>query len=280
MKRFHTSAVLFVLLGTCAFAQYRSSGYTPSPLPSGAMPSKLDGVGIEEYLSKQIDLDLTFNDEDGQAVNLKDYFNKGRPVLLDLVYYNCPQMCTLILNGQMNVMKQIPWTAGDKYEVVTISIDPRETAEMAREKKATLLSNLGRPAPGWHFLTDRDNNAKKLAEQMGFHYRYDPQLGQYNHVSAIMILTPRGKISRYLYGFTFRPFDVRFALAEASENRTTLTVEKVLLFCFHYDASEGKYVMFATNFMRAGGFLTVLALGWFLFRMVRADRLIRREGLV
>jgi len=274
MRKLGACAVFITLQAMCAYAQY-----TPKALPSSALPSKLDGVGIDEHLGRVIAMDLTFNDEQGQLVNLKDYFNKGRPVLLDLVYYNCPQMCTLILNGQMNVMKQIPWTPGSEYEVVTISIDPRETAEMAREKKATLMKSFGRPAPGWHFLTDHDNNAKKLAEQMGFHYRYDPQIEQYNHVSAIMILSPEGKIARYLYGFTFRPFDVRFALAEASENRTSLTVEKVLLFCYRYDPNENKYVMFATNFMRAGGVLTVLLLGWFLFRMIRADRLTRREGL-
>jgi len=265
MKLLFTS----VLLSACALAQ---NGYTPTPMPSGSLPANLDGVGIEEHLGREIDLDRTFVAEDGQQVNLKDYFHKGRPVLLDLVYYNCPQLCTLILNGQSNTMRQIPGVPGTDYEVVSISIDPREDSKIASDKKATMLANYGRPAPGWHFLVDHDNNAKKLAEQMGFHYRYDPRIEQYAHASAIMVLTPTGKISRYLYGITFRPFDLRFALAEASENRTTLSVEKVLLFCYHFDASQGKYVLFAANFMRAGGLLTMLILGWFLYRMFRSER--------
>ncbi len=267
--------VLLAMGAMCAHGQYK-----PTSLPSKTLPSNLDGVGIDEHLGRTIDLDLSFVAEDGQTVQLKDFFNKGRPVLLDLVYYTCPQLCTLILNGQASAMKQVPWTPGTEYEVVTISIDPHDDFNTAREKKASLLASYGRPAPGWHFLADHDDNAKKLAEQMGFHYRWDPRIGQFAHASAIMILTPAGKISRYLYGITFRPFDLRFAMTEASENRTTFSVEKVLLFCYHYDASEGKYVLFAENFMRAGGVLTVLLLGWFLFRMIRSDKLTRREGLV
>jgi protein SCO1/2 len=275
MSRLRTTVVLLALGAMCAYSQYK-----PTSLPSKTLPANLDGVGIDEHLGRTIDLDLSFINEDGQVVQLKEFFDKGRPVLLDLVYYTCPQLCTIILNGQASAMKQVPWIPGTEYEVVTVSIDPREDFNAAREKKASLLAAYGKPAPGWHFLVDHDNSAKKLAEQMGFHYRWDPQIGQFAHASAIMILTPAGKISRYLYGITFRPFDLRFALTEASENRTTLSVERVLLFCYHYDASEGKYVLFAENFMRAGGALTVLLLGWFLFRMIRSDKLTRREGLV
>src|SRR5579862_5085218 len=217
-------AALFALGATCLFAQatvpgagYSGSGYTPSAMPSGSMPASLDGVGVDEHLGRVIDTDLTFNDETGQPVNLKTFFNQGKPVLLDLVYYNCPQLCTLILNGQVEMMKDLPSNPGDKFEVVTVSIDPREDYKVAASKKATMLAAYGKPAPGWHFLTDRDGNAKKLAEQIGFHYRYDPRIEQYAHASAIMILSPSAKISRYLYGIKFRSFDVRFALAEASE---------------------------------------------------------------
>ena len=162
------------------------------------------GVGIEEHLGRTVDLDLTFNDEDGKVVKLRDFFNKGRPVLLDLVYYNCPQLCTLILNRQVEIMKEMPWTPGNQYEVVTISIDPRETPEIARQKKASYLASYGRPADGWHFLTDRDDNAKRLAELIGYHYRWDPRIQQYAHLAGIMILTPEGKMARYLYGINYR----------------------------------------------------------------------------
>src|SRR5262249_21337416 len=149
---------------------------------------------------------------------------KGKPVILDLIYYQCPMLCNLVLNGQGQVMKEIPWTPGNEYEVVTISIDPQERFDIARKKKETYLGAFGRPAT-WHFLCDKDDNAKKLAERIGYHYRYDASQEQYAHPASIFILTGEGKISRYLYGTRYRPMDVRFALAEASENRTTMTKE-------------------------------------------------------
>jgi len=276
MKYFRTFSIPVALLAlgsTCAFAQYkpRSEPEIPAADAANRIPAQLVGVGIDEHLGRIIDLDLTFNDEDGKIVKLRDFFDKGRPVLLDLVYYNCPQLCTLILNRQVEIMKQMPQTPGKEYEVVTISIDPRETPEIARQKKASYLTSYGRPAPGWHFLTDRDDNAKRLAELIGYHYRWDPRIQQYAHVAGIMILTPEGKMARYLYGINYRALDLRFGLAEAAESRSTPTIEKVLLFCYHYDPVQNKYVLFASNFMEAGGALTVLILGFFLFRMFRAE---------
>jgi protein SCO1/2 len=277
MKAFRTfthPAALLVLGSACAFAQYinRPSGDIPATDPGNRLPAQLVGVGIDEHLGRPIDLDLTFNDENGQPVKLREFFNKGRPVVLNLIYYNCPQLCTLILNRQVEIMRQMPWTPGDQYEIVSISIDPRETPEIASKKKATYLASYGKPAPGWHFLTDRDDNAKRLAELMGYHYRWDPRIQQYAHLAAIMILTPEGKVARYLYGINYRALDLRFGLAEAAENRSTLTIEKILLFCYHYDPVESKYVLFATNFMKAGGVLTILILGGFMYRMFRAER--------
>jgi protein SCO1/2 len=273
-RTFANPVALLALGSACAFAQYmvRPSAPVSATDLANRIPAQLVGVGIEEHLGRPIDLDLTFNDENGQAVKLRDFFNKGRPVILDLVYYTCPQLCTLILNRQVEIMRQMPGTPGDQYEVVTISIDPRETPEIARQKKASYLATYGKPAPGWHFLTDRDDNAKRLAELIGYHYRWDPRIQQYAHLAGIMILTPEGKVARYLYGINYRAIDLRFGLAEAAENRSTLTIEKVLLFCYHYDPVENKYVLFATNFMRAGGVLTILILGGFLLRMFRAER--------
>src|SRR5579864_61522 len=274
VRTFVFSAALLALGSTCAFAQYKPQPLTEISAADAAnrLPAQLVGVGIEEHLGRAIDLDLTFNDENGKVVKLRDFFNQGRPVLLNLVYYNCPQLCTLILNRQVEIMRQMPWTPGKEYEIVSISIDTRETPEIASKKKAAYLASYGKPAPGWHFLTDRDNNAKRLAEMIGYHYRWDPRIQQYAHLAGIMILTPEGKVARYLYGINYRALDLRFGLAEAAESRSTSTIDKVLLFCYHYDPVESKYVLFANNFMKAGGALTVLILGGFLYRMFRAER--------
>ncbi len=272
------AAVLALPLG----AQPRLDRYgTPGALPVGVKPAALEGVGIEEHLGRQIDLNLTFTAENGYPVALKDFFHSGKPVLLDLIYYSCPNLCTLILNGQTAAMRELlPWTPGKEYEVVTISIDPNESFDLARKKKAIYLSSFDHPAPGWHFLCDRDGNAKKLAESIGFKYRWDERTQQFAHAGGIMVLTPEGKMARYLYGATYHPRDLRFSLAEASENRTTMAVQKILLFCYHYDPQAGGYVLFATNLMRAGGVLTVLLIAFFLRRMYVAERRkVLKEGI-
>ena len=235
-------------------------------------PAELEGVGIDEKLNQSVDLNLEFIAENGYPVKLADYFHKGRPVILNLVYYTCPMLCNLVLNGQTASLKAIPWTPGEEFEVVTVSIDPTEHFGMAREKKAVYLSNYGRPAPGWHFLVDKDQNVKKLADQVGFRYKFDPRQNQYAHAAAIMILTPEGKISRYLYGIKFSARDLRLALTEASEGKFGVT-DRLLLLCFHYDPQARSYVLFATNVMRGGGALVVLILGFVLWRLWRRERL-------
>ena len=243
------------------------------------LPQELQGVGIEEHLGRSIDLGLTFTGENGYPVTLRDLFHKDRPVLLNLVYYSCPMLCNLVLNGQTAALKQVPWTPGSEFEVVTISIDPTETFNLAQQKRTVYLESYGRPTTGWHFLTDEHGNAKKLADQVGFHYRYDERQGQYAHAAVIMFLTPEGKISRYLYGIKFRPRDIRLALTEASESKFGLSVERVLLYCFHYDPQARGYVLFATNLMRGGGVLTVLILAAMLFRLWRREAGVPSEVL-
>jgi protein SCO1/2 len=280
---------MVAVLALPAFGQPRIDRWAvPGGLPVGVRPAMLEGVGIEEHLGRQIDLNLTFTAENGYPVALGEYFHKGKPVILDLIYYSCPNLCTLVLNGQTAAMRELlPWTPGNEYEVVTISIDPNESFDLARKKKAIYLSSFDHPAPGWHFLCDRDGNAKKLAETIGFKYRWDERTQQFAHAAGIMVLTPEGKAARYLYGATFHPRDLRFSLAEASENRTTMAVQKILLFCYHYDPQAGGYVLFATNIMRGGGILTVLIIGFFLWRMIVAERKKRslrtrefKEGIV
>jgi len=268
------------LLGmNCAFAGF-DTATTGEPqvgkggeLPPGVTPRQLEGVGIDEHLGRPVDLSFQFIDETGYPVALKSFFNKDKPVILDLVYYTCPMLCNLILNGQVDAMKDLAWTPGKEYEVVTISINPQETFDLARHKKETYLGIYDRPAPGWHFLSDYHGNAKRLAEEMGFHYRYDAKQDQFAHASAIMVLTPEGKIARYLYGIRFRSRDLRFALTEAAEGRSTAAIDKILLWCYHYDPQANAYVLFAQNLMKAGGVLTMLIMGFILWRLFKAEKL-------
>jgi protein SCO1 len=272
-KSVAVAATMLLLCVSSVFAQKWQPLSEPGAIPANMRPPQLVGVEIKEHLNLPVDLSLEFIAENGYPVKLGEYFHKGRPVILDLVYYNCPMLCTLILSGQTEAMREIPWTPGNEYEVVTISIDPHEGFDVARQKRAVYLGSYDRPAPGWHFLVDKDNNAKKLAEMAGYHYRYDPQIGQFAHPSAIMVLTPEGRMSRYLYGVRYRARDLRFALAEASEGRMTNAIEKILLFCYHYDPKANSYVLFASNLMRGGGILTVILIGLYLRRMFRNERL-------
>jgi protein SCO1 len=270
-------ALTLVLLALAAWplaADHR----VPAPigntsLPANVRPPQLENVGIQEHLSRPVDLNLQFIGENGYPVALNEFFHKGRPVILNLVYYNCPMLCTLVLNAQTETMREIPWTPGVEYEVVTITIDPRESFADARKKKAIYLSSYDKPAPGWHFLADYQGNAKRLADQVGFQYRYDKRIEQYAHPAAIMVLTPQGHVARYLYGIRYKARDLRFALAEASEGRATMALEKILLFCYHYDPQAGAYVLFAMNLMRGGGLLTVLLIFFFVRRLYKAERI-------
>lgn len=245
-----------------------------------AMPKEMNGVGIDEQLGKTVDLDLTFVAEGGKVRKLGDFFASGRPVILNLVYYRCPMLCNLTLNAQVNVLKELAWSPGKEFDVVTISIDPTETSEMAEEKKSAYMSNFDRPVSGgWHFLVDHSGNVKKLAAQVGFKYNYDPAQKQYAHSAAIMVLSPKGMVSRYLYGIKFKERDLRLALTEASGNKFGVSFEKIMLMCFHYDPSAKSYVLFATNVMRLGGLMVVLVLGTFLFRFWRQEYLARDKRI-
>ncbi len=247
-------------------------------LPSGLradekLPPELEGVGVVERLGNHVDLDLEFVNESGRPVKLREYFSSGKPVLLTLAYYTCPMLCSLILNGQTAALKEVAWTPGEQFEVVTVSFDPRDTPELARKKKANYLEMYGKQAgDGWHFLTDYNENVKKLADQVGFHYKWDQEQEQFAHTAAIMFLTPDGRVSRYLYGIKFSPRDVRLALTEAGEGKMGSTVDKLLLYCFHYDPSSKGYTLFAINLMRAGGALTVVILVFVILRLLRRER--------
>lgn len=238
-----------------------------------ALPGALQGVGIDQKLDEQVPLDLILKDEAGRDVPLSSFFSKGRPVLLVPVYYRCPMLCTQILTGVESTLKAVTFDPGKDFEVVAVSFDPKDTPELAAAKKQTYLRRYGRAntANGWHFLTGGEKNVRQLMDAVGYHYKYDPKTDQYAHASGIMILTPDGRVSRYFYGVEYAPRDVRLGLVEASQNKIGSPVDQVLLFCFHYDPSTGKYGAIAMNILRLSAALFALVGGVFLAVVIRRD---------
>jgi protein SCO1/2 len=227
------------------------------------LPPLLRGVRIDQRLGERVPLDLVFRDEAGHPVQLGDYFH-DKPVILVLAYYRCPRLCTQVLNGLLDSLNGLPaFDVGDKFDVLTVSFDPRETPELARAKKQAYVESYGRPgaAEGWHFLTGEQASIERLTEAVGFYYEYDPRTDQFAHASGIMVLTPKGEIARYFYGINYPPRDLRLALVEASGNKIGSPVDQLLLFCFHYDPATGKYTATVMNLVRVTGILTVLTLG-------------------
>lgn len=222
----------------------------------------LGGVGFDQKLGEQIPLNLSFRDEAGHPVALGDDFN-NKPVILVLAYYRCPMLCTRVLNGLLEGLRGIPMTVGDEFNVVTVSFDPHDSPQIAAAKKANYLEQYGRPAAasGWHFLTGEPTSIGPLTRAAGFRYRYDPSMDQYAHPSGILILTPQGKIARYLPGVEFSPKEIRAALVEASDNRIGTASDRAFLFCYEYDEATGKYTPQIMRLLRILGVVTVLGLG-------------------
>jgi protein SCO1/2 len=240
-------------------------------------PSALTGVTIEQRLNSQLPLDATFRDEYGQTVTLGKYFGK-RPVVLALVYYECPMLCTQILNGMTRAAKVLTFKPGQDYDIVAISFDARERPEQALLKKKTYMRDYGHPetANGWHFLTGDPDSIKRVTDAVGFKYKWDVYTATFAHASAIYILTPEGKLSKYFYGIEYSPKEMRLGLVDASEHRIGNAVDQILLFCYHFDPTSGKYTFAAMAVLRAAGAATVLMLGGFVFIMLRRDS--RQKG--
>ena len=245
--------------------------------PFGRPPALRD-VGIDPKLNHQVPLDLTFKDETGRTVRLGEYFT-GKPVVLSLVYYKCPMLCNLVLNGELRSFRQVPLTLGKDFQAITVSFDPKETPDVAAAKKATYVGGYNRPGAGeaWHFLTGSQDAIRVLADAVGFRYAWDDKTEQWAHASAIMTLTPSGRVSRYQYGVEYSKNDMRLGLVEASANKIGSITDQILLFCYHYDPSKGKYTFAVMNSLRVGGSAIVLVLGMFIYANVRRDR--RGEAL-
>jgi protein SCO1/2 len=247
-------------------------------LPAGAPPVSLSKVGIDQKLDSQVPLDLQFFDENGKTVRLGDFFGQ-KPVVLSLVYYECPMLCTLVLNGMVRAFRTLSFNVGDDFEVVTVSFNPRETPALAAAKKAVYLKEYGRPGAGrgWHFLTGREDQIKQLTDAVGYRYVYDPKTGQYAHATGIMVLTPKGRVARYFYGIEYSPRDLRLGLIEATNNRIGSPVDQILLYCVHYDPTTGKYGLVIMNVIRLVGAATVLLIGGFIAVMLLRERAAHRR---
>lgn len=250
---------------------YSPKTYDPSQAgTSNGLPNQLKSVGIEQKLGEQLPLDAVFKNEDGNNVKLGEYFGKGRPVILALVYYECPMLCNEVLNGLTGSLKGISFDAGKDFDVVAISFDARENDKpgLTKNKKAAYVERYarGNTENGWHFLTGTQEEIDKVTKAVGFNYQYDQQTDQFAHAGGIMIITPEGKISRYFYGIDYAPKDVKFGIMESSANKIGNPAEQLLLYCFHYDPSTGKYGLAVINVMRIAGVLTLLGMGgMFLF---------------
>jgi protein SCO1/2 len=238
-----------------------------------AIPAALQGVDIQQRLNTQVPLYLHFKDENGKDVALANLL-QGKPAILNLVYYECPMLCTQVLTGLVTTLKPITFTPGEEFNILTISFNPAETPALAYAKKQTYLKSYGRKnaEKGWFFLTGKPESINELTKSVGFQYKYDTKINQYAHGTVIMILTPEGRVSRYFYGIEYPSRDVRLALIEASQNKIGTLADKVLLFCFHYDPSVGRYSATIINIVRAGGILTVLSLCGFILVMRHKDK--------
>jgi protein SCO1/2 len=230
-------------------------------------------VGIDQRLNQSIPLDLSFRDEDGNPVTLGSYFH-DKPVVLSLVYYECPMLCTQVLNGMVECFLDTKFTVGKEFNVVTVSFNPRETPELAKAKKDQYIRAYGHGDAGksWHFLTGDEESIRKLTDAVGFHYVYDEETHQYAHASGIMVLTREGKLARYFYGIEYAPRDMEFAVMDASHEKIGSPVERLLLLCYHYDPSTGKYSLFVLNLIKMGGAVTLIALAGGLIILFRHDR--------
>ena len=278
MKFYSKTAAAVVM--AAALAAPAGAQVLPEPgQPSSAKPGLLGKIGIDQRLNEQVPLDLPFVDETGRNVTLGDYFGK-RPVILALVYYECPMLCTQVLNGVVSALGVVKFNAGTEFDMIAVSINPKEGPGLAAQKKQAYVDRYKRPGTqqGFHFLTGPQASIDRLAQAVGFRYEYDAEIGQYAHGAGIEILTPKGVISKYFYGIDYAPRDIQFGLIEASEQKIGSRIDDVLLLCYHYDPATGKYGVVAVDAVRIGGVATVLAFLTFLFVSLRRERAAKRQA--
>jgi protein SCO1 len=262
---------MMVLLIVPAWSQPMRDGGILAP-PAGQRPPGLRNVGIEQHLKEQIPLGLIFRDESGKTVRLGDYFGE-KPLILNLAYFNCQMLCPEVLSGLTVALRGLKFNVGREFEILTVSFDPRETPEMAAEKKQQYVARYGRRGAeqGWHFLTGQPDAIAGLTKAAGFQYQYDAKTQQFAHTTAIMVLTPQGKIAQYYYGVEYEPKDLRLGLVEASQNKIGSLADAILLYCYHYDPATGKYNAVIFRVLRVAGLATMIFLGTFIVLMLRRE---------
>jgi len=274
---------VIVVITAGAIAQAQTYKDRQTAIAASVLPAALRNIGVDQKLNEQVPLNLVFHDEDGRDAPLASYFG-ARPVVLAMVYYQCPMLCTQILNGLVTSLRYMTLESGQDFEVIAVSIDPTETPVLAAKKKAEYVRRYAKGSAGWHFLTGAEPQIRQLAGAVGFRYAYDPNTKQYAHASAIMVLTPTGRLSRYFYGIEYSPRDLRLGLVEASENKIGTPVDQVLLYCYHFDPSTGKYSAIVMNIVRLAALLTLLIFVPLLIWLWRTDpnrrRSTSRHGIV
>jgi protein SCO1 len=276
---FRVWALCLVLCALCldvvsAQPQY-PSGYGNQPKPGTAaseIPPQLQEVTFEQRLNTTLPLDATFRDDRGQTVRLGDYFGR-KPVVLAFVYLQCPMLCSQVMNGISSSLKVLPFTPGADFDVVLVSFDPRDTPQVAAEKKRAHMEYWGseETADGWHILTGDETNIQRVTSAAGFTYRWDEPSGQFAHASGVLVATPDGRLSRYFYGVEFSPKELRLALVESGEGRVGSAIDQLLLYCYHYDPAAGQYGVVVMNLVRLGGIVTVVMMAGFILLMRRRD---------
>ena len=263
---------LVALSSLCAAPAFSQGMTGDAYRPATPRSQILSNIGIDQNLNAQLPLDLPFTDENGKAVKLGDYFGK-KPVVLAFVYYDCPMMCTEVLNGMVTTFGLLKFDIGKEYDVVTVSFDPSEKPKLARQKKDVYLRRYGRPGAeqGWHFLTGQQPAIEALTKAAGFHYQWDDQTLQYAHATAIMVATPEGKLAQYYYGIEYSAKDLRLGLIEASQRKIGTLVDTLLLYCYHYDPRTGRYGAIISRVLQIAGGVTVVLLGGFLIAMFKLE---------
>ncbi len=267
MRRIAILALLGLLPCAVSAAQSTTGISTPA-VPSDRLPPVLRDIGIEQKLGNPVPLDLTFRDENGSDVRLGQYFGQ-KPVVLVLAYYDCPMLCTLVLNGLLHALEGLHYNVGREFSVVTVSFDPTEKPALAAAKKSIYVGLYGRPdaSAGWHFLTGDELSIRQLAQAVGFRYNYDPNTRQYVHATGIMVLTPGGRLARYFYGIRYPSGNLRLALVEASQGKIGTPADRLLLYCSQYDPATGKYSVLVSHILKIGALITIFGLGGLICAM-------------